>query len=43
MLQVAGFLLRLSGEADSRYFKNEADALAWLGTAAAAHKQKLGG
>ncbi len=39
---VAGFLMRLSGQADSEYFKNEADALAWLDGAAAEHQKKPG-
>jgi hypothetical protein len=39
---VAGLMMRLSSTADSEYFKNEADALAWLDTAAAEHQKKFG-
>jgi hypothetical protein len=39
---VAGMMMRLSGQTNSEYFKNDADALAWLDTAAAAHRKNAG-
>jgi hypothetical protein len=38
---VAGLMMRLSGDVESEYFKNEADALAWLDTAAAEFAKKI--
>ncbi len=38
---VARLMMRLSGAAESEYFKNEADALAWLDGAAAEFAKKI--